>query len=151
MIKRYYDIQKLIQKGKALIIYGPRRSGKTTLLVDFLKHTKLKYKLDSGDNIQLQELLGSDDVQRILEYAEGYDLIAIDEAQQIASIGRGLKILVDHLPQLAVIATGSSSFDLSQQVGEPLTGRKKTVILFPVAQMELTPQYNAFELKQKLE
>src|SRR3989344_5846980 len=75
MIKRYYDIQKLTQKGKALIIYGPRRSGKTTLLVDFLKHTKLKYKLDSGDNIQLQELLASDDVQRILEYAEGYDLI----------------------------------------------------------------------------
>ena len=151
MIYRYYSIEKLIQKGKALIIYGPRRSGKTTLLVDYLKHTTLTYKLDSGDSIELQQLLGSSDVSRIIQYAEGYDIIAIDEAQQIPHIGTGLKILVDHLPQLAIIATGSSSFDLSQQVGEPLTGRKKTVTLFPFAQIELAKHYNAFELQQRMD
>lgn len=151
MIKRYYHIEKLARKGKALIIYGPRRAGKTTLLVDFLARSALKYKLDSGDNIQLQHLFSSRDFKRILAYAEGYELIAIDEAQQISDIGIGLKILVDNLPDITIIATGSSSFNLSQKVGEPLTGRKRTVILFPLAQMELLEKHNAYELKERLE
>jgi len=151
MIKRYYDLEKLIKPGKVLIIYGPRRVGKTTLLSDFLLHTKLKYKLDSGDNIQVQQILGSQDFSQIEEYAIGYELIAIDEAQQIPNIGMGLKILVDQLPELRIIATGSSSFDLSQKVGEPLTGRKKTLTLFPFSQTELSEKYNKFEIKQNLE
>lgn len=78
-------------------------------------------------------------------------MIAIDEAQQIPNIGMGLKILVDQLPKLRIIATGSSSFDLSQKIGEPLTGRKKTLILFPFSQVELLDIYNKFELREKLE
>ncbi len=151
MIKRYYNLEKLIKPGKVLIIYGPRRAGKTTLLNDFLLHTKLKYKLDSGDNIKVQQILSSQDFSQIKEYVAGYELLAIDEAQQIPNIGMGLKILVDQLPKLKIIATGSSSFDLSQKVGEPLTGRKKTLILFPFSQTELLEKYNKFELKQKLE
>ncbi len=151
MIKRFYNLEKLIKKGKALIIYGPRRVGKTTILEDFLSKTKLKYKLDSGDNIKTQQILSSQDFKQIKEYASGYDLIAIDEAQQVPSVGMGLKILVDQVPDLHIIATGSSSFDLAQKVGEPLTGRKKTLTLFPFAQMELLEKYNKYELKQKLE
>lgn len=151
MIKRYYNLEKLIKPGKAVIVYGPRRVGKTTLLNDFLSHTKLKYKLDSGDNIGVQQILSSQDFSQIKEYASGYELIVIDEAQQIPNIGMGLKILVDQLPNLRIIATGSSSFDLSQKVGEPLTGRKKTLILFPFSQTELLAKYNKFELKQKLD
>jgi len=150
MIKRYYVLEKLIKSGKVLIVYGPRRAGKTTLLSDFLSQTKLKYKLDSGDNIQTQQILGSQDFAQIQEYASGYQLIAIDEAQQISNIGMGLKILIDQIPNLKVIATGSSSFDLAQKVGEPLTGRKRTVILFPFSQLELLEKYNKYELKQKL-
>jgi len=151
MIKRYYNLEKLIKPNRALIIYGPRRVGKTTLLSDFLSHTKLKYKLDSGDNIKTQHLLSSQDFSQIKEYASGYDLIAIDEAQQIPNIGMGLKILVDQIPNLRIIATGSSSFDLSQRVGEPLTGRKRTITLFPFAQFELLDIYNKHELKERLE
>lgn len=151
MIKRYYDLVKLIKPGKVLIIYGPRRSGKTTLLNDFLSNTNLKYKLDSGDNIQTQQILGSQDFSQIKEYASGYQIIAIDEAQQIPNIGMGLKILVDQVPGLKIIATGSSSFDLSQKVGEPLTGRERTITLFPFSQTELLAEYNKYELKQKLE
>jgi len=64
-------------------------------------------------------MLTSQDFSRIIEYASGYELIAIDEARQIPNIGMGLKILVDQIQGLRVIVTGSSSFDLSQKVGEP--------------------------------
>ncbi|MBU1053665.1 MAG: ATP-binding protein [Proteobacteria bacterium] len=151
MIKRKYDIAEFIKPQKVLVIFGPRRVGKTTLLNDFLSRTTLKFKLDSGDNIQIQQVLSSQDFKQILDYAAGYDLIAIDEAQQIPNIGMGLKILVDQMPNLIVIATGSSAFDLSGAIGEPLTGRKTTLVLYPLAQLELLNHYNAFELKLILE
>jgi hypothetical protein len=74
----------------------------------------------------------------------------IDEAQRIPQVGWGLKILVDQIPQIKIIATGSSSFELSGQIGEPLTGRKRTLILYPLAQLELAQIYNPYELKEKL-
>ncbi|NCN22027.1 ATP-binding protein [Candidatus Falkowbacteria bacterium] len=151
MIKRIYDnLEEHIQANKALIIFGPRRVGKTTLLNNYLKNTNYKYKLDSGDNIRLQNTLKSQDFKKILGYAEGYELIAIDEAQQIPNIGMALKILIDNIPNIKIIATGSSSFDLSQQIGEPLTGRKKTITLYPLSQKELLSKFNKQELKEKL-
>jgi len=152
MINRFYDdLNPFLKANQALIIYGPRRVGKTTLLENFIKHTTLKYRLDSGDNIRIQDLLGSQDFPRILEYAQGYELIVLDEAQYIPNIGMGIKILVDQVPNLKVIATGSSSFDLANQIGEPLTGRKTTLTLYPIAQLELLSGRNHFDLKEKLE
>lgn len=152
MIKRFWaDPGTLIEAGKVLIIYGARRVGKTTLVKEWLKNTSLKYRYESGDNIRIKNLLGSGDFDIIKEFASGYDIIVIDEAQQIPDIGKGLKILVDEIPDLRIIATGSSSFDLLQQVGEPLTGRKRTVKLFPVAQKELIAEMNRYELKENLE
>jgi predicted AAA+ superfamily ATPase len=151
IIKRAYNLDSLITSGKALIIYGPRRTGKTTLLNNFLANTTLNYKLDSGDNIRIQHILSSQDFNRIIEYASGYNLIAIDEAQQIPNIGMGLKIIIDQNPQIMIIATGSSSFDLAGAVGEPLTGRKRTIILYPLAQHELLSIYNRFELRERLD
>ncbi|MCH9610570.1 MAG: hypothetical protein S4CHLAM81_04120 [Chlamydiales bacterium] len=152
MLARYFDnLESYLRPGHVLIIFGPRQVGKTTLLEAFLKRYSKRYKLDSGDNIRTQNLLGSQDFDQILGYAEGYDLIALDEAQQIPNIGMALKILVDQRPDLTVIATGSSSFDLAQSVGEPLTGRKKTLTLYPLAQIELLNSYNQLELKERLE
>lgn len=152
MIPRFYDdLEKMLEGGRALIIYGPRRVGKTTILKSYLKKTNLKYKLDIGEDISVQQVLSSQDFSKILPYAEDYELIVIDEAQQIPNIGMGLKIIVDQLPDMKIIATGSSSFDLSHQIGEPLTGRKKTLILYPVAQLEFTNLYTHYELKQRLE
>jgi predicted AAA+ superfamily ATPase len=152
MLSRYYgDLGKYLKSGHVLIIFGPRQAGKTTLLNHFLSKSGLKYKLDSGDNIRTQHLLGSQDFEKIIEYAEGYDLIAIDEAQQIPNIGKALKILVDQVANLKIIATGSSSFDLAQNVGEPLTGRKSTLTLYPIAQMELLKNFNKHELQEHLE
>ncbi|MFA4931188.1 MAG: ATP-binding protein [Patescibacteria group bacterium] len=152
MIKRIYDnLEKYLKSGKALVIYGPRRIGKTTLLRKYLDSVDMKYKLDSGDNILTRQVLSSQNFSEISEYVSGYDLLAIDEAQQIPNIGLGLKIIVDQHPDIKVIATGSSSFDLANKIGEPLTGRKTTLTLYPISQMELLDQYNKFELKERLE
>lgn len=151
MIKRAYKLEDLIKPNKVLVIYGPRRVGKTTLLNNYLTSTKLRYKLDSGDNIKTQLVLSSQDFSQILDYASGYELLAIDEAQQIPNAGMGLKIIVDQVPDIRLIATGSSSFDLAGAVGEPLTGRKTTITLYPLAQQELFSLYNRHELKERLE
>ncbi|MDX9779076.1 MAG: ATP-binding protein [Patescibacteria group bacterium] len=152
MIQRIYNnLDNYFKANQALIIYGPRRVGKTTLLNSYLKNTKFKYKLDNGDDIKLQNTLKSQDFKKILAYAEGYELIAIDEAQQIPNIGMALKILVDNSKGIRIIATGSSSFDLSQQIGEPLTGRKITMSLYALSQKELLSKFNKHELKENLE
>ena len=152
LLPRYYsNLERYVQPGKVLVIYGPRRVGKTTLINQYLATTKWRYKLDSGDNIRTQHTLNSQDFSQILPYAENYDLLVIDEAQNISNIGMALKILVDQNPQLRIVATGSSSFALAGQIGEPLTGRKTTLTLYPLAQQELLSLvYNHSELKDHL-
>jgi hypothetical protein len=151
-IPRIYDnLKAYLKPNKVLLIYGPRRVGKTTILNDFLKKTKLKYRLDSGDNIKIQQVLSSSNFDLIQDYVADNQLIAIDEAQKIPNIGENLKIIVDQFPKIKVIATGSSSFELAGQVGEPLTGRKNTLTLFPVSQMEYVKLYSRFDLKNKLD
>ena len=152
MIPRAYDnLDSYLKKGKVLVIFGPRQVGKTTLLKKFLSTTDLKYRLDNGEDFRIAELLSSKDPDRISEYAKGYELVVIDEAQKIPDAGSGLKMLIDNNPDLMVIATGSSSFELAGTVGEPLTGRKRTLTLFPVANVELSGMFNRYDLKEKLE
>jgi predicted AAA+ superfamily ATPase len=151
-IPRYYaDLERYQRERKVLVLYGPRQVGKTTLLEEYLHSTPLKWRLDSGDDIRTRQILGSQDLSLLREYVAGFDLIAIDEAQRIPQVGQGLKLIVDHLPNLRVITTGSSSFELAGQIGEPLTGRKVTLTLFPVSQLELLKLYNPFDLKGRLE
>lgn len=152
MFKRVYeDLDSYLKPNNVLIIYGPRRVGKTVLLEEFLKKTSLKYKLDNGDDLTIQEVLGSQSIERIKRWAEGYELIAIDEAQNIPNVGNGLKIMADHVPDIKIIATGSASFDLSNKVGEPLTGRHTSLKLYPLAQLELLDTYTKYELEKKKE
>lgn len=152
MFKRFYDdLAKYLKPQKVLVIYGSRQVGKTTLLNQFLAKTDLKYKLDSGENVKTQNILSSQDFDKILDYIEGYELLVVDEAQHVPNIGMGLKIIIDQVPGIRIIATGSSSFELADTIGEPLTGRKRTLILFPISQLEFLDKYNRFELKEQLE
>ncbi len=152
MIGRSYEpLDEYLEPNKVLIIYGPRRVGKTTLLQTYLSRTGLKYKLAVGDDVPTQQLLSSRNVKLIKEYLEGYELFALDEAQYIPNIGQALKIIVDLIPGIHVLVTGSSSFELAGQVSEPLTGRKRMLKLFPFAQAELLSLHNKFELRQELE
>ena len=75
----------------------------------------------------------------------------IDEAQNVPDIGKQLKFMIDSFPKLTIIATGSSSFDLMNQSGEPLTGRSYQYTLFPISQSELLKQFGAVEVQQQFD
>ena len=150
---RYYNqiSDKLLQKDKVLVIYGPRRVGKTTLIENILKDYKGKYYYGVGEDINLRNILESQNLNLIKNSFTGYDLVVIDEAQTIKNIGVGLKMLVDHLKDVTVIASGSSSFDLSNKIGEPLTGRKRTIKLYPMSAIELAENTGRMEIYSRLE
>jgi hypothetical protein len=123
--------------GKVIVIYGARRTGKTTLLKEFLKNESEPYTLVSGDDIPIQSYLSSQSIEKLKAFVGTTRLLVVDEAQKIPHIGTNLKLIVDHMPDVRVIVTGSSSFDLARSTGEPLTGRKFTLKLFPLAQLEI--------------
>ena len=151
-IPRFYaDLGSFLKPNKVLVLYGPRQVGKTTLLKDYLDSSPYQYRLDSGEDIRVREILEFQDFAKIKEYASGCELLAIDEAQKVRNVGQALKIIVDQMPGIRVIATGSSSFELAGQVGEPLTGRKTTLTLYPVSQLEFAELYTPFELRERLE
>lgn len=147
----YKNLEEEFRKNRVLILYGPRRTGKTTLLTNYLKQCGKKYRLETGENVRVREILGSMDISVLKEFAEEYDIVAIDEAQLIPEIGNALKLLIDQVPDTKFIATGSSSFELTQKLGEPLTGRKRTLLLYPLSQKELKSTFTRSELKEKLE
>ena len=97
-----------------------------------------------GDNIRTQQVLSSQDRSHILSYVEGYELLAIDEAQGILNIGFALKIIVDQIPGIRVIVTGSSSFEPAGEEGEPLTNHKRSLVLYPITQFELLATTQSF-------
>lgn len=152
-IRRIYQepLADLLVPGKVLALYGPRRAGKTTLLKTFLADYGGKYFFGSGEDSAVRRVLGSGDVSLIRSSFSGYDLVVIDEAQALPNIGSGLKLLVDHVPAVRAIASGSSSFDLANKIGEPLTGRKRTRTLFPLSALELSAQFGNMELRRRLE
>lgn len=151
MIKRAYNLQKLIKKGKVLIIYGARQVGKTTLINEFLSTTKLKYRFDTGDNYQIAEELSQCTYDSTDNHVGRNELIVIDEAQKIPNIGNALKLMVDRFPNVYFIVTGSSSFELANSTGESLTGRKRTITLFPISQQELELDLSRSQLKFNIE
>lgn len=149
--KHLENLGNFIRPNKVIIIYGPRRCGKTTLLKNFLKSVNEKYLFVNGEDIFVQEELNSQSIIKLKNFVGDYKLLAIDEAQKIPNIGLNLKLIVDNIENIKVIATGSASFDLYQKLGEPLTGRKITLRLFPLAQLELTKMERPHETKANLE
>jgi len=148
--QRKQDIQSNLYPGRVLIIYGPRRVGKTTLLQSYLNaRGDKKIFSATGDDIVIRELFLSENRARILDFAAPYEIIAIDEAQNVKNIGIGTKMIIDAFPEKILILTGSSSFDLSREIGEPLTGRHFTLTLLPFAQIEMNA--SKFELNNALE
>lgn len=145
-------INKFIKPGRVIVIYGPRRVGKTTLVQQFVKKlNESEYKFVSGDNLDVHPFLASQSLEKLHSFIGSKKILIIDEAQKIPYIGENLKLICDHSQDVKVIATGSSSFGLNQQIGEPLTGRKFTFLLFPLAQMELAGQEDVVQTKTRLE
>ncbi len=136
--KQIENLRKLIIPGKVMVIYGPRRVGKTTLLKKYLESENNSVLFVNGDDIIVRQYLESQSIQTLRDFIGNHRLLVVDEAQYVDNIGLNLKLIVDHIPGIKVIVTGSSSFDLARDVGEPLTGRKYVLKLFPLSQMEMS-------------
>lgn len=153
MIPRYIAtniIQRINQSDKIIVVYGARQVGKTTLIKTILKNDFGKVLEINADQLKYRDILSSADLTQIKRLVSGYDLLFIDEAQQVPDIGLNLKIIKDNVPDLKIIATGSSSFELANKISEPLTGRKWTFTLFPISLLELSELKNPFELDSEL-
>jgi predicted AAA+ superfamily ATPase len=112
--------------------------GKTTLLKKYLESENNSVLFVNGDDIIVRQYLESQSIQTLRDFIGNHRLLVVDEAQYVDNIGLNLKLIVDHIPGIKVIVTGSSSFDLARDVGEPLTGRKYVLKLFPLSQMEMS-------------
>jgi predicted AAA+ superfamily ATPase len=130
-------LQDSLKEAPVVVLFGPRQVGKTTLVKKFLESCPEPHHFVTGDDLGVRETLSSPRLQPLLEFMGDKNLLVIDEAQRIPSLGLTLKLLVDARPHIRVVATGSSSFDLARSMGEPLTGRKRTLHLYPLAQMEI--------------
>lgn len=149
--KQLKALRKALKANRAVIVYGPRRCGKTTLLEHFLKENKKKTLFVSGEDISVQEYLSSQSIEKLKSFVGKNKLLVIDEAQKIKNIGLNLKLILDHIKGIEIIATGSSSFDLAKNIGEPLTGRKITLKMYPLSQMEIMEIENPHETGANLE
>ncbi|MBN2774278.1 MAG: ATP-binding protein [Prolixibacteraceae bacterium] len=139
-----------LQPNKVVVLLGSRRTGKTILLNKILELTKEKFLLLNGEDFTTQDIFRQRTIENFKTVFGSANILAIDEAQEIKEIGKALKLIVDHIPQIKIIVTGSSAFDISNKLGEPLTGRKTTFILFPFAQMELSGNETIVETKSRL-
>lgn len=150
---RYLENQTntVLKKGKVFVLYGPRRVGKTELIKKITEGFSGRIFSGTGDNQEIRELLSAQKLSSLQTAFGSYDLIFIDEAQRIPEVGYGLKLLIDHFPDMIILVTGSSSFDLSNKIGEPLTGRNTLRNLFPLSVIELYKQHGGMFVLQKLE
>lgn len=131
------DIEASLFKGKIIILYGPRRVGKTTLGREIIAPFGQKAKYINCDILDNRLSLEIHDDKKLREFLGEGEIFLLDEAQRVLNIGLTLKILVDTYPDIQIIATGSSSFDLSNKISEPLTGRTVSFILYPISVLEL--------------
>jgi predicted AAA+ superfamily ATPase len=144
-------LENELQKGdKIILLFGARQVGKTTLVQRILAQNTYRALSINADELRFINILSSRDLRQLRDLTGGYELLFIDEAQRIPEIGLNLKIMADNIPDLRLIATGSSSLHLASKTREPLTGRAWTHTLYPIAFCELKHHYNAFELGDML-
>jgi len=153
-LKRYLRntiSDELVKGQKLVVLYGARQTGKTSLLTSITDELPYKTVRVNADQARYQEVFSGQDLRKMRDLVEGYEMLFIDEGQKIPDLGIHLKILHDELPSLRIVVTGSSSFDLATKIGEPMTGRKRVFTLFPLSQEEMGSMHNSFELKKLLD
>lgn len=146
------EIEQNLFKQKIILLIGPRQVGKTTLLKEVLKNSTEKSLWLNADEADIKQRLESATTStQLLQLFGSANLIVIDEAQQVENIGLKLKLVIDTNPNLQVIASGSSAFELLQKSNEPLTGRKKEYHLYPLCFSEMVQHTSLLEEKRLLE
>jgi predicted AAA+ superfamily ATPase len=145
------EIIKGLKPQKAALLFGARRTGKTVIMKRIMENWKGKVLSLNGEDYDAQRLLENRSIAAYRRLLDGIDLLAIDEAQNIPDIGSKIKLILDEIRPICVLASGSSSFDLQNKTGEPLVGRSKTFRLAPFSQKEISIMETAFETQQNLE
>lgn len=137
------NIIKKIQSNKVVIVFGARRVGKTVLVKELLETINEPVLSLNGEDINVHDKLAIRSVENYKQLLGSYKFLYIDEAQKIPEIGLKLKLMIDEIKDLKIIISGSSSFDIHKDAGEPLTGRKYSFNLFALSENE----YNQIENK----
>lgn len=149
------DLQSVIQErcfqGKAIILLGARQVGKTTLLKKIIQEQQVDALYLNCDEPQTIAALTNCNLKELQMVIGANKFVVIDEAQKVDNIGLTLKLIVDNMPDVQVIATGSSAFELRNCLNEPLTGRKYEYQMFPISSKEIYQSSGYIDLKGGLE
>ena len=150
MIKRSIEniIKNQLYDGRAIIVMGARQVGKTTLLRELFAGGETEVLWMSGDEPDVRGAFENITSTRLKAIIGNHRVVVIDEAQRIENIGIKLKLITDQMPEVQLLATGSSSFDLANKINEPLTGRKWEYTLFPLSFTELVNDTSLLEEKR---
>jgi uncharacterized protein len=152
MIQRTIEkhLESKLRKGRVIVLYGPRRVGKTTLTRKLLEQVPKNEQLYLNcDELATQEALRPTSLASLERTIGSAKRIVIDEAQRVVNIGLALKILIDAHPELDIIATGSSSFELADKVKEPLTGRSYEFHLSPLSVSEIKDHFGYSDIQME--
>ncbi len=152
MIKRIIEdnIHRRMFQGKAIIIYGARQVGKTTLVKQIVSQYK-DVTWFNADELQTRELFEMQNLSLFKSHVPNRGIIVIDEAQRIKNIGLSAKLIIDNFPETQLILTGSSVLQLADEIQEPLTGRKFEFTLYPLSFEEMALHHGTFEEHKNLE
>lgn len=145
------EIEQRMQPQKVMLLFGARRVGKTVLLKQIMQKFNGKSVLLNGESMDTVRLLEDRSIANYRRMFSGIDLLCIDETQHIPDIGMKLKLIIDEVEGLRVIATGSSSFDLRNMAGEPLVGRSTQFLLTPFSVREIVDASSYIEYVQQME
>lgn len=145
------EIAKRFFSKKAIIVTGPRQSGKTTLILKLIEPYKRETLIVNGDDPVTEQLFGRPNTEQLRQIIGKNKILFIDEAQRIPNIGLTSKLIVDNFKEVQLILSGSSSFELMNQTQEPLTGRKWTFSLWPVNWQEWQEYTGYLKAEQDLE
>ena len=135
MIRRQLQdvIESRMFAGKAIVVIGARQVGKSTLFNMVLEGRKEPVLRLNCDEPEVQEMLTAMNTQELKLLIGQNKILVIDEAQRVENIGMTLKRITDNFPEVQLLVTGSSSFELQNKLNEPLTGRKFEYHLFPLS------------------
>ena len=153
MIKRTLEhkIYSRFDKGKIMLVLGPRQAGKTTLCQSIAEKSESPSVWFNGDEPDVRDILSNATSTRLRGLIGKNQLIIIDEAQRIKNIGVTLKLLADNFTDIQVIVTGSSSLELTGEVNEPLTGRKYEFFMYPLSFREMAEHTTLLEEKRMID
>ena len=138
-------------KGKVILLFGPRQTGKTTTINELLKEYAESSLQLNADDPTVRRILDSPNTEQLRQIIGNYKIVFVDEAQQINLIGKTAKLIVDTFSGVQLILSGSSSFDLASATQEPLTGRKRSFFMFPVSWMEWQNHVGFIKAEQDME